>query len=117
MCAVAILTNFNEVMMVTYRQWVVGMALMASALTAQAGTLRCGSKLVTEGEPTATLLSKCGQPALVEPITRSAQSATGELTQISAGERWTYQMGSGKFMQIVTINNGVIVSIENGPRQ
>ena len=103
--------------MVTYRQVALGMALMASVLTAQAGTLRCGSKLVTEGEPTATLLSKCGKPALVEPMTQSALSVTGELTQISAGERWTYEMGSGKFMQIVTIKNGVIVSIENGPRQ
>lgn len=103
--------------MVSYQKVALAVVLVTATLTAQAGTLRCGSKLVTEGEPTATLLSKCGKPALVEPITQSAQSATGELTQISTGERWTYEMGSGKFMQIVTINNGVIVSIENGPRQ
>ena len=99
------------------RHIVLGMVLFLSAFSTQAGTLRCGSRLITEGEATSSLLSKCGKPILVEPITRSAQSATGELTQISAGERWTYEQGAGKFMQIVTINNGVIVSIDDGPRQ
>ncbi len=99
------------------RHIVLGMALFLAGFAAHAGTLRCGTRLITEGEATSSLLSKCGKPILVEPITRSAQSATGELTQISAGERWTYEQGAGKFMQIVTINNGVIVSIEDGPRQ
>ena len=99
------------------RHIVLGMALFLAAFATQAGTFRCGSRLITEGEATSFLLSKCGKLILVEPITRSAQSAAGELTQISAGERWTYEQGAGKFMQIVTINNGVIVSIEDGPRQ
>ena len=40
----------------------------------------------------------------------------GELTQISAGERWTYDMGKDRFMQIVTVRNGVIQDIKDGPR-
>lgn len=99
------------------RHMVWAITLLLGSFYAHAGTLRCGTRLVTEGDATAALLSKCGKPILVEPITRSAQSATGELTQISAGERWTYEQGVGKFMQIVTINNGVVVSIEDGPRQ
>ena len=90
--------------------------LLGSVGVAQALSLRCGSKLVVEGDPTATLLIKCGQPLLVEELTRTAQTEQGELTQVKAGERWTYDQGKGKFMQIVTIHNGVVESIENGPR-
>ena len=90
--------------------------LLGSVGVAQAQSLRCGSKLVVEGDQTVTLLTKCGQPLLVEKITRTAQTEQGELTQVKAGERWTYDQGKGKFMQIVTIHNGVVKSIENGPR-
>lgn len=101
------------------RNVVLGIALFLISFATQAWALRCGSgtQLVTVGEVTSALLSKCGKPMMVEPITKSARSTTGELTQISAGERWTYKQGVGKFLQIVIVNNGVVVSIENGPRQ
>ena len=95
--------------------WLLPLALMASS--AEAAVVRCHNSVLTVGDSSAELLLKCGKPLLVEQLTSSAQSSNGELTQISAGERWTYEQGAGKFMQIVTINNGVIVSIEDGPRQ
>lgn len=82
-----------------------------------ADSMRCGSALVTDGDSSATLLLKCGKPLLVEPLVTSAMSEKNELTQVSAGERWTYSMGSGKFIQYVTVMNGVITKIEDGPRQ
>ena len=95
----------------------VGLLLGLSALNmAHAQSMRCGSNLVVEGDKTVTLLTKCGQPLLVETITRTAQTEQGELTQVKAGEQWTYDLGKGKFIQIVTIENGVVTEIEDGPR-
>ncbi|MGL4204602.1 MAG: DUF2845 domain-containing protein [Aeromonadaceae bacterium] len=89
---------------------------LAGLQQVQAQSMRCGNNLVVVGDQTVTLLTKCGKPLLVEAISRTAQTEQGELTQVQAGERWTYDQGKGKFMQIVTIYNGVVKSIEDGPR-
>lgn len=89
---------------------------MLLAATATAGTMRCHNALLAEGDSTAKLIDKCGKPVLVEPLTRTAYSRTGELTQVSAGERWTYDRGNGKFYLFVTVENGIIRQIEDGPR-
>lgn len=86
------------------------------AMPVLAGPLRCGNALVSEGDSTADLLLKCGKPLLVEPLTLSALSKQGQLTQIQTGELWTMDMGKGKFMQRVTVSNGIIQKIEDGPR-
>ena len=91
-------------------------ALAVFSLSAQAAVLRCHNSVLTVGDSSAELLLKCGKPLLVEPLTASALSRDGELTQVSAGERWTFDMGKGYFMQIVTLQNGVIQKIEDGPR-
>ena len=94
--------------------WLLPLALMACS--AEAAVVRCHNSVLTVGDSSAELLLKCGKPLLVEQLTSSAQSSNGELTQISAGERWTYDMGKGHFMQIVTVKNGVIQDIKDGPR-
>lgn len=38
--------------------------LLVAALPVQAGTLRCKNALLTEGDTTAELLVRCGQPML-----------------------------------------------------
>ena len=91
-------------------------ALAVFSLSARAAVLRCHNSVLTVGDSSAELLLKCGKPLLVEPLTASALSRDGELTQINAGERWTFDMGKGYFMQIVTLQNGVIQKIEDGPR-
>ncbi|MFC3912442.1 DUF2845 domain-containing protein [Pseudaeromonas sharmana] len=95
-----------------------GVLLAAAQVNlAEAGTLRCGNSLLTEGDSTAKLLTKCGKPMLVEPLTRTAYSRDGELTQVSAGERWTYDRGRGSFYLFVMVENGIIRAIEDGPRK
>ena len=94
--------------------WLLPLALMASS--AEAAVVRCPNWVWTVGDSSAELLLKCGKPLLIEPLTSSALNRNGELTQISAGERWTYDMGKGHFMQIVTVINGVIQDIKDGPR-
>lgn len=95
---------------------VVMSSLGALAPSAQAAVLRCKSSVLTTGDSTAEILTKCGKPLLVEPLTQTALSEDGQLTQVTAGERWTFDMGKGMFMQIVTVQNGVIQKIEDGPR-
>jgi hypothetical protein len=90
--------------------------LCVASLSAQAAVLRCKSSVLTTGDSSVELLMKCGKPLLVEPLTTTALSQDGHLTQVSAGERWVFDMGKGMFMQIVTVHNGVIQQIEDGPR-
>jgi len=102
---------------VTLSKWVVGVGLAAASLAAQAGILRCGNQVVQEGEPASAVVARCGKPVLVEDISRRQESQSGELTQVKEGERWTLSMGKGQFMQIVTIKDGKITQISNGPRE
>ncbi|MGL5949754.1 MAG: DUF2845 domain-containing protein [Aeromonas sp.] len=88
-----------------------------SPLTSDAGTLRCGQDLVSEGEPSATLLLRCGQPWLREDLVRLEETPYGQRSQILVGERWTYRFGKHQFVQFVTIKGGVIREIEDGPRE
>ena len=101
----------------TKSRWVVGLCLAAASLAAQAGILRCGSHVVQEGDPASAVVTRCGKPILVEDITRRQESQSGELTQVKEGERWTLSMGKGQFTQIVTIQDGKVTQINNGPRE
>ena len=107
-------------MMLQQRTWLSVVMVVASWLilapTAQAAVLRCKSSVLTTGDSSAEALIKCGKPLLVEPLTQTALSEDGQLTQVIAGERWTLDMGKGMFLQIVTVQNGVIQKIEDGPR-
>ena len=51
--------------------------LLVAALPVQAGTLRCKNALLTEGDTTAELLVRCGQPMLKEDLTRFGRTASG----------------------------------------
>ncbi len=35
---------------------------------------------------------------------------------VKYAERWTYNFGRSEFMQFVTVENGIITEIEDGPR-
>ena len=50
--------------------------LLVAALPVQAGTLRCKNALLTEGDTTAELLVRCGQPML-RKITRFEENGFG----------------------------------------
>ncbi|MBI5069399.1 MAG: DUF2845 domain-containing protein [Deltaproteobacteria bacterium] len=88
------------------------------------GSLRCGSALVSVGDSKLDLLGKCGRPALEEQQPRETgasyrdrESGAG-WRQRSYGvvDRWTYDFGTGSFIQIVTMELGKIVRIEQGGR-
>ncbi|MFM4701847.1 DUF2845 domain-containing protein [Aeromonas crassostreae] len=89
---------------------------LALTLTADAATLRCKGDLLTEGDSTALLLVRCGQPMLKEELTRYEENGFGVRMTVKYAERWTYNFGKSQFMQFVTVANGVITAIEDGPR-
>ena len=90
--------------------------LLVAALPVHAGTLRCKSALLTEGDTTAELLIRCGQPLLKEDLTRYEENGFGARMTVKYAERWTYNFVRSEFMQFVTVENGVITEIEDGPR-
>ncbi len=77
--------------------------LLVAALPVQAGTLRCKNALLTEGDTTAELLVRCGQPMLKEDLTRFEENGFGARVTVKYAERWTYNFGKREFMQFVTV--------------
>ncbi|PSJ41346.1 hypothetical protein C7H85_17865 [Zobellella endophytica] len=86
------------------------------AWSAQADSMRCNNHLIIDGDPIALLVLHCGEPLVREPAYRYLRNRYGHWHQYPDGERWTYHFGRYQFMQIVTIRDGVITRIENGPR-
>jgi hypothetical protein len=95
--------------------------LAATAGTAQADALRCGSKLVTEGDTRAEVSNKCGDPTDVDHSTVMVQPTTwihGRPVVVGNGqvevvvETWLYNFGPHQFMRRVKFQDGRVVGIE-----
>ncbi|EKP0315040.1 DUF2845 domain-containing protein [Aeromonas veronii] len=95
---------------------VAGLALLLLSIPASADAMRCKNALISEGDSTAEMLLKCGEPMLREDITRNEENLHGTVVEVKYGERWTYNFGKNEFMRFVTVRNGIITDIENGPR-
>jgi len=80
----------------------VAIFVLAMAVPASARTIRCGTKIVSVGDPTIELLQKCGEPDLKELI-----KTNGFII-----EKWTYNCGSKRFMKILTLKGGSVKRIE-----
>ena|SRR5210317_2568512 len=80
---------------------IVGFTLLF-AVPASARTIRCGTEIVSVGDPTIELLQKCGEPDLKELI-----KTNGFII-----EKWTYNCGSKRFMKILTLKGGSVKRIE-----
>ena len=74
----------------------------AVADCSSARTIRCGTEIVSVGDPTIELLQKCGEPDLKELI-----KTNGFII-----EKWTYNCGSVRFMKILTLKGGIVQRIE-----
>jgi Protein of unknown function (DUF2845) len=95
--------------------------LAATAGPAQADALRCGSKLVTEGDTRAEVSNKCGDPTDVDRSTIMVQPTMwvhGRPVAVGNGlvevpvETWLYNLGPHQFMRRVHFQDGRVVSIE-----
>jgi hypothetical protein len=91
-------------------------AILAMPLAAQADSLRCDGGIIGVGDSKLDLLGKCGQPALREEVQAAAGvfGATGVSRPLVVQERWTYNFGPRAFVQVVTLEVGVVKAIERG---
>ena len=80
----------------------VTICVLAIADYSSVRTIRCGTEIVSVGDPTIELLQKCGEPDLKELI-----KTNGFII-----EKWTYNCGSKRFMKILTIKGGSVKRIE-----
>ena len=105
-------------------------ALAAGVLPAHA--MRCGSRLVSEGDPRDKLLSDCGQPSSVEawdeeqyeyfgrpPNSRDYREFEryGNSYRVRSWVRveiWTYNYGPSRFVDFVRLENGIVRRIYSG---
>lgn len=86
-----------------------------------ADNLRCGNRLVYEGDPMFQVEARCGKPAQISHSS-ALQFPTawinGRLYQLSSQEvvvpveTWVYNFGPTKFMRKLRFEDGVLMKIE-----
>lgn len=98
--------------------------LLASAGTAHADAMRCGSKLVTDGDPAAKVVARCGEPAqIIETVVyrtfRPLHFQGSQLFPVGLEttvgilvEKWTYNFGPFKLMRVLHFENGYLAEVE-----
>jgi hypothetical protein len=73
----------------------VALTAALSAQAAEAG-MRCGSKLISEGDSKARVLMACGEPFLEDLIAVERVGESGELTTTTFVEEWSYPNPAGE---------------------
>jgi hypothetical protein len=92
-------------------------AALAMAGPALADSMRCGSRLMTDGDPAAKVEALCGPPAGIErrEILRSYSYYRGIPVRGAfevAVEFWTYNFGPHKLMYRLRFEDGLLVDVE-----
>jgi hypothetical protein len=96
--------------------------LLAFAIPAGADGLRCGSRLVTSGDPRSKVRHFCGEPTDVQTryiLRRPTFNAGGRFFTYGDGyveipvEIWTYNFGPYKLMRQIRFVDGVVDDIES----
>ena len=95
--------------------------LLLGSGSIHADTLRCGNKLVYEGDELALVQARCGKPAQISHSTLLKFPTIwrhGRRYQLSDQEievpveTWVYNFGPSKFMRKLRFEDGVLVEIE-----
>lgn len=90
--------------------------------SANADTMRCGQRIVTEGDSTYDVRMRCGEPVMANRRTeyRSQRiwlnGRSFEQTVEVVVEEWTYDFGPHKFVQYLTFEQGKLITVVAGPR-
>jgi len=106
--------------------------LSGNGLFASSEAMRCGSRLVSEGDPRDKLLNECGPPSNVEAWDEEAYQyfdrpppssqyrefeRYGNSYRVRAYIRvevWTYNYGPSRFIDYVRLENGIVRRIYSG---
>jgi len=103
--------------------FLIGLAVVGAALTAPAHAdgLRCGSRLIRDGDARAEVRAFCGEPVDVQTRTilrRPVYNLRGRLVYSGDGlieipvETWTYNFGPNKLMRRVRFVDGIVDEVE-----
>ena len=97
-----------------------------------AQAMRCGSRLISEGDPGDKVVSECGQPTSVDrweeerydyfdrlpPASRYREfERYGNAYRVRAFIRveiWTYNYGPSRFLDYVRLENGIVRKVFSG---
>lgn len=89
------------------------------SLSAPAHAMRCGHRLISEGDASVKLLRHCGEPLSVRSY-HAQRFLVGHFGRIHPGyveevlvEEWTYNFGPRRLMRVVRIENGLVTDIEH----
>lgn len=101
----------------------IGLTVVAGALAApaHADSMRCGSRLIRDGDARTEVRAFCGEPADVQTRTilrRPTYTVGGRIFYSGDGlieipvETWTYNFGPNKLMRRVKFVDGVVDDVE-----
>ena len=89
--------------------------LFVSATASADSTLRCGNSLISVGDTKFELVMKCGTPLSSSSKEIFVSNEYGYRIAVIK-ESLTMDMGKDRLLGLVTVVDGVITSIEDGPR-
>ncbi len=89
--------------------WIVPLLAVLLGSTPAFAALRCGNRLVSEGERAYMLLAVCGEPGYRQRLAGVYLPGLGLLTD---EERWYYNFGPHQLIRVVRIRQGRIAAID-----
>ena len=96
------------------------LAFLFAAGIAHADSLDCGTRIISSGDSKVEVLLKCGEPFFQEVVgerkivRRWMGIYMGSKTVLI--EKWTYNLGSNRFLRILTFEGGELKKIETGDK-
>ncbi|TVQ94291.1 MAG: DUF2845 domain-containing protein [Chromatiaceae bacterium] len=96
--------------------------LLTVLLAPPAWALRCGTSVVSRGDPSLVLRERCGEPDQIDrfenrrAIERYNHATGTYVTEYVADpyEVWTYNFGPRRFITRITVRRGLVEAIETG---
>jgi hypothetical protein len=82
--------------------------------SAMSDSIRCGRKVIMQGDSRSELLQRCGEPRYKDRGVEEVRLEKGR-KKVSV-ERWHYKQSSRGLERIVMIYRGRIVAVETGGR-
>ena len=96
---------------------IAALSILTGAATASADSMRCGSKLLTDGDTLDKVEALCGPPAAVErreilrPFGYNRGITVHSSYEVSV-ELWTYNFGPNKLMYRLRFEDGLLVDVD-----
>lgn len=96
---------------------IAALSILTAAATASADSMRCGTKLLTDGDTLDKVEALCGPPAAIErreilrPYGYNRGITVHSSYEVSV-ELWTYNFGPNKLMYRLRFEDGLLVDVD-----